>query len=512
MAILDLQRRIHERGRIRLGEQVATGNGRKRPAKLTKFRITSRDRAVLEAAAALYGGEVRDWDNGGQAEFELYTDRDKLAVLVPPSEMAFSQWYEQWSAGGCQVRCDGQLDHQADKACHCDPENRACKITTRLSVMLPELPGLGVWRVETHGYYAAVELGGAVEVVQQFAGRGAILPATLRLDQRSVVRDGKTNRFAVPVLDVDVQLGQLAALASGQGTMGAPALPAGSPPAFQPVPAELGAPADSLADQLDAIDHGTHQARGRAPLPSTGRAPRRHEEAAATSSAPPSGPTCSDCGESLAGHLVKVKPGGIKVHRDGCPVVDELPDPANPDDEVVQAELVEDDPPPTSEKPAEQRRREAIIATSNDLGVDWHDVIHAVRGGRTISSKDLSPDDAHAVLDALDRIKSGALVLDLDGDEPRLVVDDPPEDVSDPDPAPAPTTSPDPDDHVWWTAQRWRDELAAAGLKQVQFVKEAHALAEQTKEAPVNSLDDLAGKVSVTALMRGWIEEQGAAS
>src|SRR5690606_36837148 len=104
-----------------------------------------------------WGGEVRPWDNGGSPEHELYTDTNQVPVVVPPTEMAFSQWYEQWSAGGCQVRCDGQWDQQGDRACHCDPESRACKITTRLSVMLPDLPGLGVWRVETHGYYAAVE-------------------------------------------------------------------------------------------------------------------------------------------------------------------------------------------------------------------------------------------------------------------------------------------------------------------------------------------------------------------
>ncbi len=45
--IIDLQRRLREVGRIRIGEKVATSNGRSRPSKLSTFRFTSRDRQVI---------------------------------------------------------------------------------------------------------------------------------------------------------------------------------------------------------------------------------------------------------------------------------------------------------------------------------------------------------------------------------------------------------------------------------------------------------------------------------
>lgn len=501
MPIIELQRRLREVGRIRLGEQVATGNGRKRPAKLTKFRLTSRDDQVLTAAAELWGGEVRSWDNGGNPEFELYTDANQVPVVVPPTEMAFSQWYEQWSAGGCQVRCDGAWDNQGDKACHCDPENRACKITTRLSVILPDLPGLGVWRVESHGYYAAVELNGAVEVCQQFAGQGRMLPARLRLDQRTVVRDGKTNRFAVPVLDVDVQIGQLVALGSG-GAAGA--LPAATAPTFQPVPPELDPGAPSLADQLDAIDTpGESNRRGRAPLPGTGVAPRTAAEASAL---PADGPTCADCGGSLAGALVRVKPGGVKTHRDGCPDAGGGPA-ADPDDEVVDAEVVDEDPPgeqAKSDKPDAQRWREAIIIKAKEAGVDHHHVVAAVTDGRTSSSKDLTRDEAFSVLDALDSIQLGDLLLEVDGDTARLVANDPPDGGRDPDPA----EPVDGDEPVEWDGDRWRQHCAEHGVKPVPALKEARRFAEAEGHPLPSSIDAVAGPVATH--LRAWIAGGGA--
>ena len=214
MQLVDIQRRIAEAGRIRIGEVVPAGNGKTRPAKLDTFRLTSADKTRIEQAARLYGGEVSEWTAPAGKQWQVTTAAAVLNVIVPPSEMAFSQAYEIWSAGGCQRRCDGAWESISDAACLCDPEERDCDIHTRLSVMLRDLPGLGLWRIDTQGYYAATELSGAVQIIAAAAGRGALLPARLVLQQRSVIRrgaDGKpqTRRFAVPVLDIDVTPGQL---------------------------------------------------------------------------------------------------------------------------------------------------------------------------------------------------------------------------------------------------------------------------------------------------------------
>lgn len=286
--IIDLQRRLAEIGRIRIGQQVATGNGRSRPAKLATFRLTSADRVRIDHAAALYGGQPQQWQAPAGPQWELITKTADLDVIVPPSDMAFSQHYELWSKGGCQRRCDGRLEAITEGPCLCDPAARECDIHTRLSVLLRDLPGLGVWRIDTSGYYAAVELQGAVEVIQLAAGRGEMLPARLRLEQRQVKRtvDGKaqTRNFAVPVLDIEVSPGQLMASPRAQITAGESTPQVDGAARLTPVPAELpSGPVRTVAEQAAQVE-GDPPPRRRSsaqPLPETGLRPRTAAEAAA---------------------------------------------------------------------------------------------------------------------------------------------------------------------------------------------------------------------------------------
>lgn len=283
MAILDLQRSIHECGRIRIGQQVATSNGRSRPAKLSTFRLTSADRARLDAAAEMWGGTVRPWEAPAGPQWEVVTESDSLSVVVPPSDIAFSQFYELWSAGGCQRRCDGVTESITDRPCLCDPDKRQCQIHSRLSVMLADLPGLGVWRIDTSGYYAAVELSGAVEVMRAAAGRGLLLPARLRLEQRQVKRQGadgkpQTRNFAVPVLDVQITPAQLLSGGPVRAQLGhqQPALingeaqPAIEAPRLTPVPSSDEPPL-SIAAQSAPPAPKPRRANSAAEIPRSGR-------------------------------------------------------------------------------------------------------------------------------------------------------------------------------------------------------------------------------------------------
>lgn len=241
--IIDIQRRMVEVGRIRMGHQVAAGKGT-RPAKLEHWRLTSRDASRLEAASELYGGEVKPWAER-DGEFELFTKTAELPILLLPGQ-TISQWYESWTAGGCTRRCDGERETISEEPCICDREakkERTCKPTTRLSVMLPDVPGLGCWRLESHGYYAAVELSGTAAMLEAATARGQLLPARIRIDQRSKVDGGKTTKYAVPVIDIDITMRQ--------------ALPGASAPlelearTFTPVPAFGGV---TITDGLAAVN------------------------------------------------------------------------------------------------------------------------------------------------------------------------------------------------------------------------------------------------------------------
>jgi hypothetical protein len=249
MPIIDLQRRMRQLGEIRIGHVVATGKTRRdgkpgtRPAKLNHFRFTSPSRAILAEVAALYGGEVKPWTpaNGGPAEFEVYSTTNRLPVLIPPQD-AVSQWYELYAGSKCQRRCDGVTEHKKDRPCICDPENRECKITTRVNVMLRDVPALGQWLLITKGYYAATELPPAAELLAQ---AGGYVAGWLGMEEKLVQRDEGPARFMVPTLDVEITP---AALMAGKMTGAQTAVAKGPERA-----AITAAPAQDSARQRDYL-------------------------------------------------------------------------------------------------------------------------------------------------------------------------------------------------------------------------------------------------------------------
>lgn len=244
--LLPLEHRPAELGRIRLGKKAETKAGKEYPVKLEEWRLTSGSQALLEAAAVLYGGTVQPWEDApDEGYFELFTTSRELRVLIPRTLRTVSQAYERWQGGTCERRCDGTTEQITDGPCVCpsiaNPKER-CEPMTRISLMLPDLPGIGVWRLDTGGWHAATTIPATIELLKQLSTQPWI-PAILRLEQRSrKVReaDGKvvTHRFAVPALDLPgVTVGRIIAR---QGGAEPPQLDAGERPAV-PTAAERAA-------------------------------------------------------------------------------------------------------------------------------------------------------------------------------------------------------------------------------------------------------------------------------
>ncbi|MCL8026345.1 recombination directionality factor [Nocardioides bruguierae] len=238
---LMLQRRHAELGRIRLGQKGSKGQ----PQKLDRFRFTSVSERYIRDLAELYGGTATSWDNGGVASWEVFTDARSIPVIAVKGGL--SQWLETWSGGGCVHRCDGEVN--AVTAEPCDPNDRAhqaAKPTTRLSVMLPELEAIGVWRLESHGWNAAAEIPAVAELAQFV---GDLVPAHLNLQERRAIKDGKTSRFVVPVLDLQIGQARLREVVNAKaGTELA------APEPQQERPALAAAPASSDGQPAEAAD------------------------------------------------------------------------------------------------------------------------------------------------------------------------------------------------------------------------------------------------------------------
>ena len=260
MPLLDRQKRTAEIGIIRLGTSRSRQDGRGRePVKLDRFRFTSRSQAAIEAIAGQYGGTAQEWADGAPTpgQWEVITLAREIPVAVPPGGFVLDAWYELWVKGVRERKCDGRAEQLADRPCLCDPANRQCKPHSRLRVILPDIPGGGVWRVNSSGENAADELAGVAETMEQYAARGSVLPAVLRLEQRVTLTKKGTNRYVVPVLQLTQSIRELTAVQAGsmelppapvnlRAIAAAPAAAAGASPVPVVAVAEPVTPAEGL--------------------------------------------------------------------------------------------------------------------------------------------------------------------------------------------------------------------------------------------------------------------------
>lgn len=264
--IITLQRQARELGRLRTG----TFNG-KYPQRSNTWILTSHSRDYLEAAAAEWGGEVTEYDpqGAGSRHWRVITEARSIDAILPPGD-PLSQAYEAWTRGGAARRCNGEYEQISDAGCFClakwgadfhqvKPgkalEEQPCQMTTRLSVILPDLPDLGVWRLETKSFYGASELTATVDVLKGHLGAAAMVPVALRIEQRSRVAQGKTKQFPVIALELrgatagQALAGQLPAAVAPAGQ--AQAVESGERPALE-APAPAPAPARDWLSEVAA--------------------------------------------------------------------------------------------------------------------------------------------------------------------------------------------------------------------------------------------------------------------
>lgn len=229
----ELRRRVPEQGRIRMGVKTVVMESGKpkmkdgkvvtRPTKLNRFRFTSGDQRAMDEIARLYGGTVTPWPEGPTPGLlQVTVETEKIPIVLPPDPLGGTPIYELWSGGGCLRRCDGveatlQLADNAGPdaqpavvECPCRVENRMqCKPRTRLNVILRDVPFGGTWRVESTGWNAVEELPGQVDLILHVQGTGMSM-GELSIARRTQVVRGKTKQFVVPSLQIPESIQALA--------------------------------------------------------------------------------------------------------------------------------------------------------------------------------------------------------------------------------------------------------------------------------------------------------------
>lgn len=382
--IVTIQKRMAEVGRIRLGEKVPAGKGM-RPSRLDHFRLTSHDRRVIESAAEVYGGTVKPWQSDAGPQWQLIVASDSLDVLIAPGE-AFSQWFELWTGGGCARRCNGITvetldgkdvrDREVECMCPRDVAERvdmakdgaACKPTTRLSVWLPRLAGIGVWRAETHGFYAAAELPNVVGLLQGLAAQGYRPMGTLRIGTRSVKRPNQPTK-TFPVLELDLPDITLSGLLSEGVSLAGDGLVLGSGTAAQ-------LQAGTGVKQIGAGAEFTEPPTGSVPSPRQ-RVPR-----------PPNGtPVDLPAGSDMRKPAATMPAASVEPSVGGFALDDGDPGPGG-----------EAPPPPA----ALSWSRDRVRAAAEAAGIDKTTAAEAVLTvGNGRATNTLGPSDWHAVAVAL---------------------------------------------------------------------------------------------------------------
>lgn len=313
-----------ESGRIRLGysEQIEGRKGR-RAIKLERYRLTSEDQDVVQAAADRYGGQVEEWPEApGGPQWQVFIEADWLPVIVPPRAAGTQAW-EHWDkppglTGAelkrapvvCLRRCDGRTESRTRGPCLCrqeaaeaaaeegrlqgpGPDERLCKLHTRLSVLLHELPDFGMWRLDTSGWNAGNQLATFLLLVHPGLPPYAKLQLGVRTKRRHKQLGGRwqTVTFPVPVLRPDpasgLTVGDLLATSSSSGA---------------------GPAAPGLIEELaDAAEQATARAPaggpgGQATGPGDGLAPPPNPGPGATPANPPPAP--AKAGGGLTGPVV----------------------------------------------------------------------------------------------------------------------------------------------------------------------------------------------------------------
>jgi len=355
----DMNRRLAEHGRIRIGVKATTRGGREHPASIETFRFTSSDHEAVNALAMLYGGVVKPWEDGRvKGQLEVVTDADTIRIVLPPDPLGGSPIYELWSAGGCARRCDGETCatpqrtpdgmEWMDGPCLCLAADRQdCKVTTRLNVILPEIRFGGVWRLDTHSWNAAQELPGMVDLILGLQTHGLTV-ARLAIRPRVTVVAGQTKKFNVPTLLVDESI---EAIASGEARLRG----------------QIGS-----AQEAPALTEGSGGGGEQRPLGTGTGGKTLHD---------------SSQGTSLGSETADAAPSSAL------------------DDEVVEAEIVEAEPAAASVSRAYELQQIAMCC--RDLGIPRDAMALAASHGRTDSTRELEDAERERLLAVVRGLKRG---------------------------------------------------------------------------------------------------------
>jgi hypothetical protein len=185
----EFQAELTEVGRIRIGVFNPDKGNRGAPEKIESFRFTSQQEPTIRKVAEKYGGIAEEYQPQGsrRTEWQVITPAKVLPVYIEPQIV--DPWLEAWAGGPssskCVRRCDGITETKQDIPCPCAAgqfaEKDMCKPVARVKLLLAEVPGIGLWRLESHGTKFVEEIAGMAPYIAVLRKRA---PGLLYLEER----------------------------------------------------------------------------------------------------------------------------------------------------------------------------------------------------------------------------------------------------------------------------------------------------------------------------------------
>jgi hypothetical protein len=93
-------------------------------------------------------------------------------------------------------------------------QTKRCRRVMNLQFLLPEVPGLGVYQIDTSSFYSIVNINSMIKMLKGILGRCSMVPLTLTLGPIEVFPPGQTKK-TVHIMHIkkDIKLSQLAQIA-----------------------------------------------------------------------------------------------------------------------------------------------------------------------------------------------------------------------------------------------------------------------------------------------------------
>lgn len=227
-------RRLPRLGKIRLGiKKVSEKTGKEYPTEVDYFICDPSTPSELE------NQKIKD-------EFERLYGKDpkSIRIMFPMAnpDIFFPQFYKRYGSGTL-LKCKGD---GIEASCGTDEftagltvlrkdemglpvvkclgkecphyKKKECSEVGVLQILLPELPGAGVWQITTGSFNSIVNLNSCIDYIVAVCGRAHMIPLQLERRMQEIAYEGKKSKHYILHINMDFRLADLQKFATIEPT------------------------------------------------------------------------------------------------------------------------------------------------------------------------------------------------------------------------------------------------------------------------------------------------------